>query len=324
MFNEFDYQLDGFMLHCETKTLSKRTLSSYEATLRLFIVYLQREHNIESPDDVQPLHVRTYIRYLRERGKYTVVINDASRASNNPAGRTDHNKPLSDTTLANYLRNIKVFFNYLHAERIISVNPTKQIATIKPKRREKRLLTKDELRKLMGTFDLTTFHGFRNWVITRLILDTGVRIGECLDLRPEQLDFRARSILVKNTKNGHDRYVFFSPKLAGEMRRWLQYRDRFSDSEYLFPTTRGNRINVSSFETVIKKAGQSVGIEVTPHLLRNNFAKYYLLNGGDFVTLSRILGHSNVEVTQRAYLDFTNDEIMRKYQKHSPLNHLGI
>lgn len=48
------------------------------------------------------------------------------------------------------------------------------------------------------------------------------------------------------------------------------------------------------------------------------------LNGGEWPSLSRIFGHSSVEVTQKGYLDFTDSEIGKKYQKHSPLNHLKV
>ncbi len=68
-----------------------------------------------------------------------------------------------------------------------------------------------------------------------------------------------------------------------------------------------------------------MGVSIHPHQLRNNFINYYLVEGnGDFATLSRILGHSSVDVTMKAYLDFTGQEIGRKYQKHSPLNNLDI
>ncbi|MNO78709.1 hypothetical protein D3C76_698580 [compost metagenome] len=56
------------------------------------------------------------------------------------------------------------------------------------------------------------------------------------------------------------------------------------------------------------------------HQLRNNFAKYYILNYGDWFTLSRILGHSSVEVN----LDFTDEEIGKKYQQHSPLQYMDL
>ncbi len=320
MFTEMDIQIDSFMMYCESKNLTKKTMASYEQTLRLFATYLKNEFNITEPSEVKTAHVRNYIAYLRERGKYTIVGDVKTKSLNNPDIRSDRGKPISDTTIANYLRNIKVFFNFLAEEREIKENPTAKVKNIKPTRKQKKLLRPEEIKRLLSAFDVTTFHGYRSWLMIRLMLDTVIRIGECVSLRPEHVDFKERSILITNPKNHRQRYVYFSNKLSIDLKRWFQYRDRYSDSEYLFPTVRGGMQDVSSFEKLIKKAANSVSIDVTPHQLRNNFAKYYLLNGGDFVTLSRILGHSSVEVTQKAYLDFAEDEVAKKYRKHSPFN----
>lgn len=327
--SELNYQIDSFMLFCDSKHLSRKTLSSYEQTLRLFAQYLENEFRINDASKVKSMHIRNYVKYLRERGKYTVVVNTLSKDVNHPDHRHDFNKPISDTTIANYLRNIKVFFNFLYSEREIKVNPVETIKNIKPKRKAKILLSPEQLKKVLNTFDLTNFHAYRTYLQMRLILDTGVRATECCDLKPENIDFRTKSILIENPKNNQQRYVYFGHKLSRELKRWIQYRDRYSDSEYLFPTIRGTRLDVRNFERTLKEAGKKVGVDIHPHLLRNNFAKYYLLGdgngtGGDFATLSRILGHSSVDVSMKAYLDFTDEEVGRKYQRHSPLNHLDI
>ena len=59
--------------------------------------------------------------------------------------------------------------------------------------------------------------------------------------------------------------------------------------------------------------------EYTPHCLRNNFAKRCLMNGMDIFTLSKILGHSSVEVTEQAYLDLTDEDISKQYHRASPM-----
>ncbi|WP_309087571.1 tyrosine-type recombinase/integrase [Domibacillus sp.] len=91
--------------------------------------------------------------------------------------------------------------------------------------------------------------------MTRLMLDTGIRVGECTQLKPENIDFHNRSILIINPKNHRDRYVFFSGRLSTDLRRRLHDHDRFSDSAYLFPTTRGNMIDANVFEKSLKKVG---------------------------------------------------------------------
>ncbi|RYD02475.1 hypothetical protein N752_24410 [Desulforamulus aquiferis] len=84
------------------------------------------------------------------------------------------------TTIANYVRNIKVFFNWLYnVERELNKNPVEKIENPKIERKVKKTLTVEELKSILGSFDTTTFHGYRNYLITRLLLDTGMRVGEC-------------------------------------------------------------------------------------------------------------------------------------------------
>ncbi len=86
---EIELQIDSFMLYCDSKHLSKKTLSSYEQTLKLFAVFLHNEFNIDDISKVKSAHIRHYIKYLRERGKYTVVSKDSTLRINNPQNRTD-------------------------------------------------------------------------------------------------------------------------------------------------------------------------------------------------------------------------------------------
>ena len=120
-----------------------------------------------------------------------------------------------------------------------------------------------------------------------------------------------------------DRTVYFSPKTEGALRRWLHIKDRYVESDYLFPVkTHGGCIGVGNFETNFKRYIRRAGLneDYCPHCLRNNFAKRCLLNGMDIFTLSKILGHSSVQITEQAYLDLTDDDISQQYHKASPLS----
>jgi len=322
---EFEFQVDNFMLYCTSRNLARKTLASYEQTLKLFGIYLAQVHGIEDAKKVQSGHIRQYIRYLQERGKYTVTSDEKSKSKNYPEKRSDFQKAISTTTIANYVRNIKVFFNWLHGiEREIAKNPVESIENPKVERKVKKTLTPEEMKAVLSQFDVSKFHDYRNAMITKTLLDTGMRVGECLSLMPEHVDFAHKSILIVNPKNKQQRYVYFSPKLAVELKSWLKFKDRYVNSPYLFPTNRGTRLEIRNYERTLKLAGERAGVEIHPHQLRNNFAKYYILNGGDWFTLSRILGHSSVEVTQKAYLDFSDEEVGKKYQKHSPLTHMDL
>ncbi|OME37864.1 integrase [Paenibacillus odorifer] len=322
---DVEFQIDNFMLYCSSRNLSRKTLASYEQTLKLFAMYLSNSFQIEEVGKVQTGHIRQYVKYLRERGKYTVVNDELTKSNNYPDHRSDYKKEISSTTIANYVRNIKVFFNYLYEiEKEIPKNPVATLENPKMERKVKKTLTSDELKSVLSQFDNSTFYGYRNYVIMRLLLDTGMRTSECLFLMPEHIDFKHKSIHITNAKNKKERFAYFSYKTANDLKYWLRYKDRYSESVFLFPTIRGTQLEVRNYERALREAGQKVNIDITPHQLRNNFAKYYILNNGDWFSLCRILGHSSVEVTQRAYLDFTDEEIGRKYQKHSPITFMEI
>ncbi|MGX5621291.1 tyrosine-type recombinase/integrase [Bacillus cereus] len=63
------------------------------------------------------------------------------------------------------------------------------------------------------------------------------------------------------------------------------------------------------------------GVRVSPYTFRHTFAKYYLLNNGDVMTLQKILGHSSNEMV-RKYVNMTSKDIATQHNKHSPINNL--
>ena len=161
--------------------------------------------------------------------------------------------------------------------------------------------------------------------MAQLIFDTGMRLGETLLIKETEVDFTKRTILLtaENTKGRKDRYVFFSQEMLKQLRRWLQYKDRYRESSYVFCTNKGKPLQINNYETNFKKYGERIGVkDIHPHMLRNNFAKRFLMTGGDIYTLSRILGHSSVKVTEKAYLDLDEDDLRINYQRYSPLANL--
>ena len=159
-----------------------------------------------------------------------------------------------------------------------------------------------------------------DYVVAQLIFDTWIRLGETLAIEETDIDFIRRAILLRAeiTKSKKDRYVFFSEEMSKVLRRWIHYKDRYRQSPYVFCTNKGKALKVNNYETNFKKYGERVGLsDIHPHMLRNNFAKRFLMQGGDIYTLSRILGHSSVKITEEAYLE--ENDLRINYQRYSPL-----
>ena len=319
---KIDYQIDDFMEHCVEKGLSRKTLSSYEQTLILFAGYLKNVCDVSDATAVTQDMVRGYIDYIRKRGKYTVTGNAMSRNINYPEKRRDYGKRVSDVTINNYIRNIKVFFNYLEEYRIIRKNPVKRIKQIKVARKPLQFMGDTDFKHLLSCIDISRLSEYRDYVIVNTLLDTGMRVGECLMISVSDIDFKDRTILLpaENTKGKKSRYVFFSQQLAIILKRWMQYKDRYLETDLMFPTIRNTALTVATFETNLRKYGEKAGLKnVHPHMMRNNFAKRFLMSGGDIYTLSRILGHSSVEVTESEYLDLDTTDLKKQYEGHSPI-----
>ena len=320
--SDFDIEIDRYMLDCAAKGLSKKTMRSYEQALSLFARYMADTFKIHSAKDVTAEHLRAYMRSLSERGKYEMSAEE--KPVNFPERRRDYGKKISDTTISNYTRNIKAFYSHLQAEGELRKNPMKKVQNVKPQRKMKVMLEDNELKQFFRAFDVSKFDQYRDWIIARTIFDTGSRISELLAIVPADIDLRANAILLRETKNNKQRFVYFSDRTRRQLKSWLNYKDRYSDSEFVFPTIHGNKHKIESVERSFRLRSKDVGLQVTPHLLRNNFSKRYLINGGDLATLSRLLGHASVEITAAIYLDFADKEIMKKYKQHSPLQNLDI
>ena len=322
---DFDFYIDEYMYCCRSKRLRPKTMQSYEQTLRLFERWCLEEENIAVPEEVSEQVIRRYICSLQDRGKYTFYADESQMASNNPDRRRDYRKNISVVTINNYIRNLRAFFTW-YADELRINNPMDRIRQLPCERKAQEFLEDTEIDKLLKTYDLSYFSEHRDYAIVMLLLDTGMRIGECLLVTADDLDMQERTILLpaENTKGRKTRTVFFSVKMARVLGRWMRFKDRYCESKLLFPIKSGTPMEVRSFEGSFRKHLRRTGIEkhFSPHALRNNFAKRCLMAGMDLYTLSRILGHSSVTVTEKAYLDLTDRDLRHRYQQYSPLENM--
>ena len=283
------------------------------------------EANITELSQVLESTIRHYICSLQDRGKYTFYATENCAITYNPARRRDFSQSIITTTINNYIRNLKAFFTW-YADVTQAPNPMVKIRQLRNDRKAQEFLEDHEIDKLLKIFDRSYFPEHRDFMMIMLILDAGMRIGECLQITTDDLDMDDRTILLpaENTKGRRTRCVFFSVKTSKCLQRWLRYKDRYTSSKLLFPKKGGMSLEIHSFESAFKRYLGRAGIDkaYSPHALRNNFAKRCLMNGMDIYTLSRILGHSSVSVTENAYLDLTDRDLRHRYQNFSPIENM--
>mgnify|MGYP002520615119 CR=1 FL=1 len=301
--NPIDYQIEDFLSHCDSKGLSKKTLKSYNATLQLMAQWMATR-KITDAEKIKSGDIDSYINWIGKRGHMT------------------QNRPVSKITINGYIRNMKVFFNWMVDFDYINRSPLR-VKQFKVDREPLVFVGDKDFKELLKCLDKSKYPEYRDGIIIQTLLDTGMRIGECLSLKNSNVNFKNNSIWLEwdKTKGKKSRTVFFGDNSRKILKAWIRHRDIFVESDYLFPNQFGEQLAINTFERNLRVYQKRIGLEdITPKTFRNNFAKRFLMNGGDIFTLSKILGHSSVKVTEIAYLDLTDDDLSRKYI--SPINNM--
>lgn len=262
---DFDYAIDEYLYYCQSRRLRQKTMQSYEQTLRLFERWAKEREGITNPDDVRPQTIRRYICELQERGKYTFYACEDQARISCPERRRDYRQPVSVTTINNYIRNLRAFFNWYADEHPPRDSPMKKIRPLKDERQKREYLEDDEVRKLLNIFDKSYFSERRDVTIILLLLDTGMRLGECLALKIDSVDLVERTIVIpaETTKGCKERCVFFSTKTAREMRRWLAFKDRYAYYGITTNAPKGkfSKVGTCSYEIDSEKITLPEGFE---------------------------------------------------------------
>ena len=144
----------------------------------------------------------------------------------------------------------------------------------------------------------------RNRIMLELMARGGMRVGEVLKLAVDDID--DRKVRIRGPKSGKEAEVVFIPqKIAERLRQYIMEKG-IASNKRVFPIT------YPAARTVVKKAGELIGIDLNPHDLRRHAATYASRSGTPLEIVSKIiLRHSNLSTTQR-YLGKVNDvEAMR-------------
>ncbi|MEK6300252.1 MAG: site-specific integrase [Acidobacteriota bacterium] len=172
-----------------------------------------------------------------------------------------------------------------------------------------------QLRTLLS-FRPSSFAEHRLYALLCLVIDTGLRIEECLTLTRSKIDFD-NLFLTVNGKGNKARVVPLSQELRKVLYRW----SRHHDSELFFSTRHGSKLSyrnsLRDFQNLAKKLGIT-GVRIGWHTLRHGFALNYVRQGGSLFHLQKALGHSSLQMTRR-YVELSNEDLKEMHHKTSLL-----
>ncbi|MFC6653678.1 tyrosine-type recombinase/integrase [Paenibacillus rhizoplanae] len=226
----------------------------------------------------------------------------------------------SAPTINKYLRSLRAFFNFLHGAGYLIENPMDTIENLVEEKRILRTLNHKQVKLLLDMPNLSTPAGYRNYVFMLLILDTGLRMEEAITLSIDGIYWTERTLRVFG-KGRKERLVPFSDILAVHMDEYLRLRTETDSSEF-FVNINGQPLKRRTVQEEISDYGKKArikGVRVSCHTLRYTFARNYVLNGGDVVSLMRIMGHKSLHMAQ-LYTEMFQTDISKQHDKFSPVS----
>ena len=224
-------------------------------------------------------------------------------------------------------------FFYAQENGIIPANPVKK--TVKcPKKKEKnvRVLTLEEQKQFLKVAE-----GTSNYYQFALILQTGLRTGEMMGLKWEDVDFEKRTITVRRTmefRYGNQEFSIGEPKSVSGYRNIpmtqtayeilkIKEAERASRKicdirykDFVFINRKGLPTKNSAYDSTIYKLADKAGIQrFSMHTLRHTFATRAIEAGIRPKTLQEILGHANIGITMNLYVHVTEEEKEKEIKK---------
>lgn len=293
--------MQEFLAEKSIENASKNTIDTYKYLFENLLEWC-KDQGIENIEDITPRVLRQYFAYLKE-----------VRKNNSVSVNTKH-------------KLLTTFFNFLVDEEIVDHNPVKAIKRARVEKRMK-VYTDEQVKQIMAYLRRrrrreTTFYAFRDYTAFVILIGTGMRVGELVNLKWEDVDFKNRTLKLFG-KARAEQIMPLSDKLVSELAFWQNYcTDVFGKlPEYVITDRQGRKATENSIKCFFKRLSDIMGFRCCAHSCRHYFAKKWIQSGGDLYTLSKMLRHKNIRTTT-LYLQFFTDELREKNEKFNPLAEL--
>jgi len=296
--------LKEFIFDCRMRRLSERTIKSYHNNNLALFRFISHEYDINQLEDMNHIGIKAYIDFLTK-------------------------KRLKETYINGLIKCFKAYFSYCIREHYIIRNPMDKVYRQKEVIPVINTFTNSEVTRMLKYYSGSKFLDVRNQLIMIMLFDTGMRNFELCNLKMDDIRDNYINILGKGKKNRH---VPITAIINKQLIKYLRVREYYIKdkinyhTEFLLLSQKGKMLTVETVERVVLKCGTYSNIRseirISPHTCRHYYAQAQLRNGCDLYTVSRLLGHGNINITKRYLQSMHDDTLMEMGAKTSPLMNL--
>ena len=277
---------EAYLLNCRQRNLREATIKHYQQS------YTQFYKQIAPDMPLKDFDVKVYEGYVR-------FLLD---------------KLDNDVSVNSYLRDLITTLHFLMDEGHVRRFKMKSIRVDK---QAVDTYTDEELQTLLRKPDTKTcrYVEYQCWVMTNLLFSTGIRQRSMMNLTIRDVDLDNRILNVRVTKNRKPLLIPLNVTMCSILREYFVHREAKHDDELLFTNVYGQPLQRSTCYGMLYAYNKGRGVATTGiHRYRHTFAKQWILSGGNVVALSRMLGHSNLNITQN-YVNLLVSDLAKQVEE---------
>lgn len=276
--------LREYLLEIEIRKYTEKTIRSYRNNLNLFVRYLEEEAEVFEIEEVTPATVKKFTMYMVSKGKKGTYINGL-------------------------LKTIKSFIQYCYDEGYGGFNTKRNFKWCKEEKPVISTFQPHHVKRMLSSCNGSDYLSLRDKAVLSLFFETGIRCYELCCITPEDIH---EDFIIINGKNHKQRVAPVTPILRKALIKYEAAKENYftlkATDNYYFLSNHGRQLTNSAVEHIVKRHGEDIeGIRVSPHTCRHFFAQQQVKLGTDLYTISRLLGHENIGITQ-TYLNSLRDE----------------
>ena len=281
------------------KNYSKHTLTAYHKDLLGFREFALSEFDFSEINNVSYAIIRSWI---------VKLVGDG----------------VSNRTINRKISSLRTYYRFLLKIGDIEVSPLVKHKVLKTTKKLQVPFSEKEIEDVLEILkEEDSFLGLRNKLIVELFYSTGMRRGELVNLKLNDISDSQKTIKVLGKRN-KERIIPLLPSALNTIASYIDYRKSLSsikDVHYLLLTEKGAKVYETLVYRVINNyfSKASEKVKKSPHILRHSFATHLLNEGADIKSVKELLGHSSLASTQ-IYANNSISKLQQVYKNAHPRN----
>ena len=276
------YTLESFVNFIGV-SLSRKSVKEYRHCVKSYFEFLKKKN--KSPSSLIKTDILEYVSFKKNKG-------------------------LSSSFIKTNFWAVKKYYKYLvkhdALDRLTFLDVFDDVDLPKIEFKSQKVYLKTNVEEILTVFkkDTNDIVGFGNYIFLLIMATTGARRAEVSLLKVSDIDFATSHITFYNTKNKKPRSVKMSEYLVSNLLKYIDLRSKKSqdNSDYLFLDKKGYKVSIDAIDSRIREYCKKRNIKISFHPFRRGFATELANARVPIDKISKILGHSSINVTSAHYI----------------------